>query len=295
MKKTFGSGTDVVEGLEEFYNLVDKSGLLKSKKKKIEKNNEKNIEKNIEEDGLEEVKTNLFKKATENKNKEESTENKDSKLISYNFEGIDPRKNIFNYNPTGNVGFDIGNKDGGFFATGDINASLSGINTNFGAGFKNKNIDIGYTPDGGVNYDFNKKFGDNTNLGINQSGFKFDTKLGDNTNVNVNQSGAQVGTQFGENTNVNLAYRNGDFDPSLTTKFKDTNIAVNPDRLDLNRTFEIGDNTRVNVGGEVDFDGGAKGKIDFTKDFLNKKLQLYGGADTEGDFEVGTKFKFFNL
>jgi hypothetical protein len=81
----------------------------------------------------------------------------------------------------------------------------------------------------------------------------------------------------------------------LTTKFKETNIAVNPDRLNLNRTFEIGDDTRINVGGEVDFDGESKGKIDFTKDFLNKKLQVYGGADTKGDFEVGTKFKFLNL
>ncbi len=82
---------------------------------------------------------------------------------------------------------------------------------------------------------------------------------------------------------------------SLTTKFKETNIAVNPDRFNLNRTFEIGDDTQIKVGGEVDFDGESKGKIDFTKDFLNKKVQIYGGADTKGDFEVGTKFKFLNL
>ena len=49
MKETFGSGTNVVKGVEKFYNVVDKSGVLKNK----EKNENNNIE---------EVKTNLFKK-----------------------------------------------------------------------------------------------------------------------------------------------------------------------------------------------------------------------------------------
>jgi len=282
MKENLGSGTDIVKGLEKFYNVVDKSGLLNNNEKKNKNNN------------IEETKTNLFKKAFENKNKEEKKENKDSKIISYSVEGLSP-KNIFNYNPQGNIGFDLGKKGEGFFATGDVDASRRGVDTNFEAGFKNENIDIGFKPEKGVTLDLQKQFGDNTNLNINQSGFNVGTKFGENTNVNVNQSGAQVDTKLGENTNVNLGYRNGDFNPSLTTKFKETNIAVNPDRFNLNRTFEIGDNTRVNVGGEVDFDGEAKGNIDFTKDFLNKKVQLYGGADTKGDFEVGTKFKFLNL
>tara|TARA_R100001129_G_C5299835_1_gene242221 strand:- start:70 stop:939 length:870 start_codon:yes stop_codon:yes gene_type:complete len=289
MKETFGSGANVVKGLEKFYNVVDKSGLLKNNEKKNEQSNEQN--------NLEEVKTNLFKKATENKNKEESNEDvdKDSKIISYDFKGINPSKNIFNYNPQANVGFDLGKKGEGFFATGDIDASRRGVDTNFEAGFKNENVDIGFKPEKGITLDLQKQFGNNTNLNINQSGFNVGTKFGENTNVNVNQSGAQVNTKLGENTNVNLGYRDGDFNPSLTTEFKETNIAVNPDRFNLNRTFEIGDDTRINVGGEVDFDGESKGKIDFTKDFLNKKLQVYGGADTKGDFEVGTKFKFLNL
>ena len=282
MKETFGSGSNVVEGIKKFYNTVDQSGVLKDNKKK-------------NEDGsINETKTNLFKKAFENKKKEENNEDKDSKLISYSVEGLNP-KNIFNYNPKGNVGFDLGDKNKGFFAIGDVDASRRGIDTNFETGFKNENFDVGYKPESGINYSFNKELGDNTNLGVNQSGFKFDTKLGENTNVNINQSGAQFGTKLGEDTNVNLGYRDGDFNPSLTTTFKDTKIAVNPDRFDVNRTFEIGDDTRINVGGEVDFDGESKGKIDFTKDFLNKKVQLYGGADTKGDFEVGTKFKFLNL
>ena len=289
MKETFGSGTNVIEGGKKFYDVLDKSGVLKNNEKKNEQSNEQN--------NLEEVKTNLFQKATENKNKEKNNEDvdKDSKILSYDFKGINPSKNIFNYNPEANVGFDLGKKDEGFFATGDVDASLRGINTNFEAGFKNENVDIGFKPEKGVTFDLQKQFGDNTNLNINQSGFNVGTKLGENTNVNVNQSGARVDTKLGENTNVNLGYRNGDFNPSLTTKFKETNIAVNPNRLNLNRTFEIGEDTRINLGGEVDFDGESKGKIDFTKDFLNKKLQVYGGADTKGDFEVGTKFKFLNL
>ena len=285
MRETFGSGSNIVEGVNKYVDTLNKSGVLKDNEKKNENNENNNVE---------ETKTNLFKKAFENKKKEENNEDKDSKLISYSVEGLNP-KNIFNYNPQGNIGFDLGDKNEGFFATGDVDASRRGIDTNFETGFKNENVNVGYKPESGLTYDFKKQFGDNTNLGINQSGFKFDTKLGENTNVNVNQSGAQFGTKLGEDTNVNLGYGNGNFNPSLTTKFKDTNIAVNPDRFNLNRTFEIGDDTRINVGGEVDFDGDSKGKIDFTKDFLNKKVQLYGGADTKGDFEVGTKFKFLNL
>jgi len=282
MKETFGSGSNIVEGIKKFYNIADQSGVFKDNEEKNEKNN------------IEETKTNLFKKAFENKKKEENNEDQDSKLISYSVEGLNP-KNIFNYNPQGNVGFDLGDKNEGFFATGDIDASRRGIDTNFETGFKNENVNVGYKPESGLTYDFKKQFGDNTNLGINQSGFKFDTKLGENTNVNVNQSGAQVNTKLGEDTNVNLGYRNGDFNPSLTTKFKETNIAVNPDRFNLNREFKIGDDTRINVGGEVDFDGKSKGKLDISKDFLNKKVEVYGGVDTEGDFKVGTKFKFLNL
>ena len=124
MKKTFGSGSNVVEGFEKFYNTLDKSGVLKNDEKKTEDNS------------IKETKTNLFKKAFENQNKEENTEDKDSKLISYSLEGINP-KNIFNYNPEGNIGFDLGDKNKGFFATGDVDASLRGIDTNFETGFKN--------------------------------------------------------------------------------------------------------------------------------------------------------------
>jgi hypothetical protein len=250
------SGTNIVEGIKNFYNLVDQSGLLTENK-------------------VNETKENLLNIAEENKNNE-SESNGDPKFLSYSLEGVNPLQNIFNYNPEANIGFDIGNKDGGFFATGDVDASLSGLDTNLQAGFKNENFNIGYNPEGGFNYGFNRQFGDNTNLGINQSG-------------------VQLGTQFGDNTDINLAYNNGNFNPSLNTKLLNTDIALNPNRLDLNRTFEIGDNTNVNVGGEVDFDGETKGDIEFTRDFLNKKLQLYGGLDTQGGYEAGAKFNFLNL
>tara|TARA_Y100000361_G_C11129088_1_gene327771 strand:+ start:1 stop:888 length:888 start_codon:yes stop_codon:yes gene_type:complete len=250
------SGTNIVEGIKNFYNLVDQSGLLNEEK-------------------VNETKENLFNIAEENKNND-SESNGDPKFLSYSLEGVNPLQNIFNYNPEGNIGFDIGNKDGGFFATGDADVSLSGLDTNLQAGFKNENFNIGYNPEGGFNYGFNRQFGDNTNLGINQSG-------------------VQLGTQFGDNTDINLAYNNGNFNPSLNTNIRNTDIALNPNKLDLNRTFEIGDNTNVNLGGEVNFDGQTKADLEVTKDFLNKKLQLYGGVDTEGDYNVGAKFNFLNL
>ena len=256
------SGTNILKGVKDFYNLVDQSGLLT-------------------EDKVNETKENLLNIAEQNKNnnsesKEDTTSSKDSKLLSYNFQGLDPRKNIFNYNPQANVGFDVGDKNRGLYATGDLDASLKGVNTNLQAGFKNENFDVSINPERGLNYQFNKQFGDNTN-------------------VNINQSGAQVGTKLGDNTNVNLAYNNGNFNPSLNTNLLNTNISVNPNRLDVNRTFEIGDDTQIKVGGELDFDGEAKGDIEFTKDFLNKKLQLYGGVDTQGDYQGGARFNFLNL
>ena len=256
------SGTNIVEGIKNFYNLVDESGLLN-------------------EDKVNQTKENLLNIAEENKNNEsesngDTTSTTDPKFLSYSLEGVNPLQNIFNYKPEGNIGFDIGNKDGGFFATGDADASLSGLDTNLQAGFKNENFNIGYNPEEGFNYGFNRQFGDNTNL-------------------NINQSGAQVGTQLGDNTDINLAYNNGNFNPSLNTNIRNTDIALNPNKLDLNRTFEIGDNTNVNVGGEVNFDGQTKADLEVTRDFLNKKLKLYGGVDTEGDYNVGAKFNFLNL
>ena len=256
------SGTNALEVIKKFYNLVDQSGLLT-------------------EDKVNETKENLLNIAEENKNNEsesngDTTSTTDPKFLSYSLEGVNPLQNIFNYKPEGNIGFDIGNKDGGFFATGDADASLSGLDTNLQAGFKNENFNIGYNPEEGFNYGFNRQFGDNTNL-------------------NINQSGAQVGTQLGDNTDINLAYNNGNFNPSLNTNIRNTDIALNPNKLDLNRTFEIGDNTNVNVGGEVNFDGQTKADLEVTRDFLNKKLKLYGGVDTEGDYNVGAKFNFLNL
>ena len=275
------SGTDIIKGLKDFYNLADKSGLLNEEK-------------------VNETKQNLLNIAGENKNNKSGSNgdtgsNTDSKLISYNFQGLDPRKDIFNYNPQGNVGFDVGNKDKGFFATGDVDVSMSGLNTNLQAGFKNENFDVSINPERGLQYDFNKKFKDKNNLNINQQGVEFDRQLDDKTNLSINQSGAGFRTNLGDNTNVNLAYYNSNFSPSLTTNIKDTDININQDRFNLNKTFEIGDNARVNLSGEVGFNGKNKANIDFTKDFLNKKLQLYGGAGTDGNFEVGTKFKFLNL
>ena len=74
-----------------------------------------------------------------------------------------------------------------------------------------------------------------------------------------------------------------------------TNIAVNPNRFDVNRTFEVGDDTRINVGGEVDFDGEAKGDIEFTKDFLNKKLNYMVVQILKEILKLVQNLNFFNL
>ena len=239
------SGTNIIKGIKDFYHLADQSGLLT-------------------EDKVNETKENLLNIAEENKNENNKSESEgdttssaDSKLLSHNFQGLDPRKDIFNYDPQANIGFNVGDQDGGLYATGDLDASLKGVNTNLQAGFKNKNFDVSYNPERGLNLGFNEKFGDNTNININQS--------------------------------------NGNFNPSLNTNIRNTDIALNPNKLDLNKTFEIGNNTNVNVGGEVDFDGQTKADLEVTRDFLNKQIQLYGGADTEGDFKVGAKFNFLNL
>ena len=243
------SGTNIIKGIKDFYNLVDQSGLLT-------------------EDKVNETKENLLNIAEENKNNNRSESNKDttssedSKLLSYNFQGLDPRKDIFNYNPQGNVGFDIGDKEGGFFATGDVDASLSGLNTNLQAGFKNENFNIGYTPERGLNYDFNKQFGDKTNF-------------------DINQSGAQLGTQFGDNTNVNLAYNNGNFNPSLKTNIKDTNLSINPREFLLNKTFQVGGGD-LTLEGKVGFNGQTTGQIDYGRELGPGELNVFVNPNDYG-------------
>mgnify|MGYP003134966292 CR=1 FL=1 len=220
------------------------------------------------EDKVNETKENLLNIAEENKNNNKSESNKDttssddSKLLSYNFQGLDPRKDIFNYNPQGNVGFDIGDKEGGFFATGDVDASLSGLNTNLQAGFKNENFNIGYTPERGLNYNYNKQFGDKTNF-------------------DINQSGAQLGTQFGDNTNVNLAYNNGNFNPSLKTNIKDTNLSINPREFLLNKTFQVGGGD-LTLEGKVGFNGQTTGQIDYGRELGPGELNVFVNPNDYG-------------
>jgi len=236
------SGTNIIEGIKNFYNLADQSGFLT-------------------EDKLNETKENLLNIAEENKNNE-SESNGDPKLLSYSLEGVNPLQNIFNYNPEANIGFDIGDKEGGFFATGDADASLSGLDTNLQAGFKNENFNIGYNPEGGFNYGFNRQFGDNTNLGINQSG-------------------VQLGTQFGDNTDINLAYNNGNFNPSLKTNIKDTNLSINPREFLLNKTFQVGGGD-LTLEGKVGFNGQTTGQIDYGRELGPGELNVFVNPNDYG-------------
>ena len=249
------SGTNVLEGFKKYYDYVDQTGLLNEEK-------------------VNETKENLLNIAEENKNnnsgsKKDTTSTDDSKLISFNFENLDPRTDIFNYNPRGNIGFNIGNEDEGFFTKGDVDASRSGLNTDFQAGFKNDNINVGYNLDRGLNYDFTKQFGDKTNLGINQSGVQF-------------------GSQLGENTNVDLAYNNGNFDPSLKTNIKDTNLTINPKEFLLNKTFQLGEGD-LTLSGRVGFDGQTTGQIDYDREIGPGKLNIFYNPN-----DAGFNYNFLN-
>ena len=68
----------------------------------------------------------------------------------------------------------VDRENSGLYATGDLDASLKGVNTNLQAGFKNENFDVSINPEGGLQYDFNKKFKNKNNLNINQQGVEFE-------------------------------------------------------------------------------------------------------------------------
>jgi len=267
------SGTNIVKGIKDFYNLVDQSGLLS-------------------EDKVNETKENLLNITKENKNnKSESNENttssKDSKLLSYNFQGLDPRKDIFNYNPQGNVGFDIGDKEGGFFATGDVDASLSGgIKPNYDIGFNNDNLNLNFG-DTGFTGKFNRKFGEDTNVNVDARNGNinpsFDTSiLGSDFNINKNQ--ANLARNFlNDKVNVNIA-QNFDGDTNISGTYTGDDglkATLNPNEFLLNKTFQIGGGD-LTLGGTVGFDGQTTGRVDYEKELGPGKLNVFANPNDYG-------------
>ena len=268
------SGTNIIKGIKDFYNLVDKSGLLT-------------------EDKVNETKENLLNIADENKNNNKSESNKDttssddSKLLSYNFQGLDPRKDIFNYNPRGNVGFDIRDKEGGFFATGDVDASLSGgIKPNYDIGFNNDNLNLNFG-DTGFTGNFNKKFGEDTNVNVDARNGNinpsFDTSiLGSDFNINKNQ--ANLARNFlNDKVNVNIA-QNFDGDTNISGTYTGDDglkATINPNEFLLNKTFQIGGGD-LTLGGTVGFDGQTTGRVDYEKELGPGKLNVFANPNDYG-------------
>lgn len=277
------SGTNIVKGATDFYNLVDRSGLL-------------------EEEKINETKNNLFNKAESNKENKENKENtnnlikkennQDSEVFSYNIEGLDPRKNIFNYNPKGEVNID---KDfGNFEIDAGVDASLrSGINPNYNIGFNNDNLNLNYG-DGGFKGKFNKEFGENTNLNISARNGdfnpSFDTSiLGTDFKLDKNQ--ANIAKNFlNDKVNVNIA-QNFDGDTNISGTYtgdEGLRASINPNEFLLGKTFQIGGGD-LTLGGTVGFDGQTTGRVDYEKELGPGKLNVFYNPN-----DVGFNYNFLN-
>ena len=261
------SGTNIIKGIEDFYNLVEQSGLLT-------------------EDKVNETKKNLLNKAEENKNNEsKSNGDTNSKLISYNFQGLNPKENIFNYNPKGEINVD--KEFGNFEFDAGIDGSLrGGITPNYNIAFNKDDLKINYG-DSGFTGDFNKKLGEDTNLNISARNKdfnpSFDTSiLGSDFKIDKNQ--ANLAKKFlSDKVNVNIAQNfDGKTNISGTYTGDDGLTAnINPNQFSLNKTFQIGGGD-LTLGGTVGFDGQTTGKIDYEKELGLGKLNVFANPNDYG-------------
>ena len=268
------SGTNIIKGIEDFYNLVEQSGLLT-------------------EDKVNETKKNLLNKAEENKNNEsKSNGDTNSKLISYNFQGLNPKENIFNYNPKGEINVD--KEFGNFEFDAGIDGSLrGGITPNYNIAFNKDDLKINYG-DSGFTGDFNKKLGEDTNLNISARNKdfnpSFDTSiLGSDFKIDKNQ--ANLAKKFlSDKVNVNIAQNfDGKTNISGTYTGDDGLTAnINPNQFSLNKTFQIGGGD-LTLGGTVGFDGQTTGRVDYEKELGPGKLNVFYNPN-----DVGFNYNFLN-
>jgi len=274
------SGTNVVEGVTDFYNLIDRSGLL-------------------DEEKINETKNNLFNQAESNKENKEDTNNlinkedkKDSDFFSYNIEGLDPRKNIFNYNPKGEVNID---KDfGNFELNAGVDASLkTGINPNYNIGFNNKNLNLDYG-DGGFKGNFNKEFGENANLNISARNGDFNPSFDTSilgTDFEVDKNRANIAKNFlNDKVNVNIAQNfDGGTDISGTyTGDNNLRATINPNEFLLSKTYQAGGGD-LTLSGKVPFDGGATGQVNYERELGPGELNVFYNPN-----DYGFNYNFLN-
>lgn len=272
------SGTNIIKGIKDFYNLVDKSGLLT-------------------EDKVNETKENLLNIAEENKNnnsgsKKDTTSTDDSKLISYDFQGLNPKENIFNYNPKGEINVD--KEFGNFEFDAGIDGSLrGGITPNYNIAFNTDELKINYG-DSGFTGDFNKKFGEDTNLNISARNKdfnpSFDTSiLGSDFKIDKNQ--ANLAKKFlSDKVNVNIAQNfDGKTNISGTYTGDDGLTAnINPNQFSLNKTYQVGGG-ELRLGGTVGFNGQTTGQIDYEKELGPGKLNVFYNPN-----DAGFNYNFLN-
>ena len=266
------SGTNPLEGIKKFYNLVDQSGLLT-------------------EDKVNETKENLLNIAEENKNNE-SESKEDSKFLSYNFEGVNPLQNIFNYNPSGELDLStqFGNVD---FDAGVTGSLREGINPNYNIGFDNDNFKLNYG-DTGFTGNFNREFGEDTNLNVDAKNGEinpsFDTSfLGSDFKLDKNQ--ANIARNFlNDKVNVVLA-QNFDGNTGITGTYtgdEGLTATINPNEFKLNKTFQVGGGD-LSLGGTVGFDGETTGQIDYDREIGPGKLNIFYNPN-----DAGFNYNFLN-
>ena len=266
------SGTNIVEGIKNFYNLVDQSGLLT-------------------EDKVNETKENLLNIAEENKNNE-SESKEDSKFLSYNFEGVNPLQNIFNYNPSGELDLStqFGNVD---FDAGVTGSLREGINPNYNIGFNNDNLNLNYG-NTGFTGNFNREFGEDTNVNVDAKNGEinpsFDTSfLGSDFKLDKNQ--ANIARNFlNDKVNVVLA-QNFDGNTGITGTYtgdEGLTATINPNEFKLNKTFQVGGGD-LSLGGTVGFDGETTGQIDYDREIGPGKLNIFYNPN-----DAGFNYNFLN-
>ena len=251
-------GTDVFGGIKNYVNIINQADLLN-------------------EDKVNETKENLLNIAEENKNNE-SESKEDSKFLSYNFEGVNPLQNIFNYNPSGEL--DLSTQFGNIDFDAGVTGSLrEGINPNYNIGFNNDNLNLNYG-NTGFTGNFNREFGEDTNVNVDAKNGEinpsFDTSfLGSDFKLDKNQ--ANIARNFlNDKVNVELA-QNFDGNTDITGTYTgDSGLTatINPREFLLNKTFQVGGGD-LSLEGKVGFDGQTTGEIDYERELGPGDLNVF--------------------
>ena len=266
------SGTNIIEGFKEFYNLIDQTGLLNEEK-------------------VNETKENLLNIAEENKNND-SESKEGSNFISGKVEDVNPLQNLFNYNPSGEL--DLSTQFGDVDFDAGVTGSLrEGTNLNYNLGLNKDNFKLNYG-DTGFTGNFNRDLGENTNVNVEardgEINPSFDTSFLD-TDFKLNKNQANIVKNFlNDKVNVNIA-QNFDGNTDITGTYTgDSGLTatINPREFLLNKTFQVGGGD-LSLGGKVGFDGETTGQIDYERELGPGELNVYANPN-----DYGFRYNFLN-